>query len=67
MSSVQVVVSNERNREYYDSTDAESYWVELVQGGHMTFASVDQYNENLGNGIGRCASCCPAGDGTGKW
>lgn len=48
-----VVVSNEQNRQYYDETAADSYWVELKQGGHMTFASVDQYNTNLGNGVGK--------------
>jgi predicted dienelactone hydrolase len=44
---------NARNRAYYEASKGPRYLVEIKDGGHYTFTSVDQYNSNYGNGIGK--------------
>jgi hypothetical protein len=44
---------NARNRAYYEASKGPHYLVEVKDGGHYTFTSVDQYNPNYGNGIGK--------------
>jgi dienelactone hydrolase len=44
---------NARNRSYYDVSKGPRYFVEIKDAGHYTFTSVDQYNTNYGNGIGK--------------
>lgn len=43
---------NATNRAYYEATKGPRYMVEIKDGGHYSFTSVDQYNSNYGNGIG---------------
>ena len=43
---------NATNRLYYENSLGPSYLVELRDGGHMTFTSVNQYNPSYGNGFG---------------
>jgi pimeloyl-ACP methyl ester carboxylesterase len=44
---------NARNRTYYEVSKGPRYFVEIKDAGHYTFTSVDQYNPNYGNGIGK--------------
>jgi predicted dienelactone hydrolase len=44
---------NTNNRRYYDESKGPRYFVEIKDGGHFSFTSVDQYNANYGNGIGK--------------
>ncbi|HEV8146965.1 MAG TPA: dienelactone hydrolase family protein [Bryobacteraceae bacterium] len=44
---------NARNRAYYEASKGPHYLVEIKDGGHYTFTSVEQYNPNYGNGIGK--------------
>lgn len=44
---------NARNRAYYEASKGPHYLVEIKDGGHFTFTSVDQYNSNYGNGVGK--------------
>ena len=44
---------NARNREYYEASKGPRYFVEIKDAGHYTFTSVEQYNANYGNGIGK--------------
>jgi dienelactone hydrolase len=44
---------NARNRSYYEVSKGPRYFVEIKDAGHYTFTSVDQYNANYGNGIGK--------------
>ena len=44
---------NVRNRAYYNASKGPHYFVEIKDAGHFTFTSVDQYNANYGNGIGK--------------
>lgn len=44
---------NKRNRAYYEASKGPHYFVEIKDAGHYTFTSVDQYNANYGNGIGK--------------
>jgi len=44
---------NTRNRKYYEDSKGPKYFVEIKDAGHYTFTSVDQYNANYGNGIGK--------------
>lgn len=43
---------NARNRSYYDASKGPRYLVEIKDAGHL-FTSVDQYNPNYGDGIGK--------------
>lgn len=43
---------NTTNRNYYEASKGPHYMVEIKDGGHYSFTSVDQYNSNYGNGIG---------------
>jgi len=43
---------NASNRAYYEASKGPHYMVEIKDGGHYSFTSVDQYNSNYGNGIG---------------
>ena len=44
---------NARSRQYYEASRGPRYLVEIKDAGHFTFSSVEQYNPNYGNGIGR--------------
>jgi dienelactone hydrolase len=44
---------NARNRTYYEVSKGPRHFVEIKDAGHYTFTSVDQYNPNYGNGIGK--------------
>jgi predicted dienelactone hydrolase len=44
---------NASNRTYYEQSKGPHYLVEIKDGGHYSFTSVDQYNANYGNGIGK--------------
>jgi predicted dienelactone hydrolase len=44
---------NTRNRNYFEASKGPKYLVEIKDGGHYTFTSVDQYNPEYGNGIGK--------------
>jgi predicted dienelactone hydrolase len=44
---------NARNRAYYEASKGPHYLVEIKDGGHYSFTSVDQYNTEYGNGIGK--------------
>lgn len=44
---------NTSNRKYYEASKGPHYLVEIKDGGHFTFTSVDQYNPAYGNGIGK--------------
>jgi dienelactone hydrolase len=43
---------NERNRNYYEASEGPRYLVEILDAGHMTFTSVNQYNPVYGRGFG---------------
>jgi len=45
-------VGNTRNRAYYEASKGPKCLVEIKDGGHYTFTSVEQYNPEYGNGIG---------------
>jgi predicted dienelactone hydrolase len=44
---------NASNRQYYEQSKGPRYMMEIKDGGHFSFTSVDQYNANYGNGIGK--------------
>ncbi len=44
---------NARNRAYYEASKGPHYLVEIKDGGHYSFTSVDEYNTEYGNGIGK--------------
>jgi len=44
---------NARDRPYYEASKGPHYLVEIKDGGHYSFTSVDQYNTEYGNGIGK--------------
>ncbi|MGH9558139.1 MAG: alpha/beta hydrolase family protein [Bryobacteraceae bacterium] len=44
---------NARDRAYYQACKGPHYLVEIRDAGHHTFTSVEQYNPNFGDGIGR--------------
>jgi dienelactone hydrolase len=46
-------VGNARNRSYYEASKGPKYLVEIRDAGHYTFTSVEQYNQDYGNGIGK--------------
>lgn len=49
---------NQAGRDYVDHhTDGDSYLMEIVRGGHVSFTSCDIYDENYGNGIGATKEC----------
>ncbi|MDA1371681.1 MAG: dienelactone hydrolase family protein [Proteobacteria bacterium] len=43
---------NERNRNYFEESQGPHYLVEILDAGHMTFTSVNQYNPMYGRGFG---------------
>jgi dienelactone hydrolase len=51
-------VGNQAGRDYVDHhQDGDSYLLEIVRGGHVSFTSCDIYDENYGNGIGATKEC----------
>jgi predicted dienelactone hydrolase len=44
---------NASNRRYYEESKGPRYFLEIKDGGHFSFTSVNQYNPNYGNGIGK--------------
>jgi dienelactone hydrolase len=50
--SVIGAAGNARNRNYYETSEGPRYLVEILDAGHMTFTSVNQYNPNYGRGFG---------------
>ena len=44
---------NARDRAYYEASKGPRYFLEIKDAGHFTFTSVDQYNPNYGDGIGK--------------
>ena len=43
---------NARSRQYFEDSEGPRYLVEILDAGHFSFTSVEQYNANFGNGIG---------------
>ena len=50
--SVVGLQGNERNRSYYEESQGPRYLVEILDAGHLTFTSVNQYNPAYGRGLG---------------
>jgi dienelactone hydrolase len=49
---------NQAGRDYVDHhKNGDSYLLEIVRGGHVSFTSCDIYDENYGNGIGTWKEC----------
>jgi predicted dienelactone hydrolase len=49
---------NQAGRDYVDHhRNGDSYLLEIVRGGHVSFTSCDIYDENYGNGIGATKEC----------
>ncbi|KAG7349057.1 platelet-activating factor acetylhydrolase domain containing protein [Nitzschia inconspicua] len=49
---------NQAGRDYVDNhKDGDSYLLEILRGGHVSFTSCDIYDENYGNGIGATKEC----------
>lgn len=44
---------NARSRQYYEESKGPRYLVEIKDAGHFSFTSVEQYNSEYGNGIGK--------------
>jgi len=50
-----------RNRSHYEVSKGPKYFLEIKDAGHFTFTSVDQYNPNYGDGIGKGTRITVAG------